>query len=550
MASSGELNTSNGYIKYRIDVSVNSQSLTDNTSNVRVSVFFYRTNAGYTTYGSGTLYCRIDGTLYSAPITTSQKITNSGIYLFDKWLNISHNIDGTKNLTVTAWIELSAPLNSSEQGFTLSLATIPRASQPTLSKSNFEFGETITVFTNRVSNIFTHTVRFWFGNVQEIIATNVIDSISWTVPESLMSQIVAAGSGIGSIYVDTYNGNSYIGTKSASFTADIPSYVAPVINNVFVSEAASGIPERAGYVKSYSKLKVITDAVGVYDSTISLYSVTIDDLVYSGQEITSNVLTTSGIKSVSVTVTDSRGKSTTKTQTIIVNDYATPNIIVFDVSRCNESGTLDEQGEYAKVIYRAEITNLNAANEKHFAVKYKKTSESQYNTYNVSSENYTVSGDIIIPAESGSSYNFVFEATDSFGTVSIAKNLQTAYTIFNVKTNGKGFAFGKVSEKDGLEINMPLYDRFSQIISNGLAEYNAEHEIDPNETSSHLILTETHTPNNEGYFYILTLFFMGKDKLNNKTQIAVPFISSLDQDKRTIYLRQNVSGEWNEWVQI
>ena len=72
------------YIKYKIEVTVNSQSIENNTSNITVKVWFFRTNQGYTTFGSGTCYCSINGTSYSQAVTSSQKITSSPIALFTK----------------------------------------------------------------------------------------------------------------------------------------------------------------------------------------------------------------------------------------------------------------------------------------------------------------------------------------------------------------------------------------------------------------------------------------------------------------------------------
>ena len=95
MATSSAMSTDNVYVKYTITVTQNSQSVTNNTSNVTVSVRFYRTNTGYTTWGTGTVYCKINGTQYSAAVTPSDKITNSGIVLFSKTLNIPHNADGS-----------------------------------------------------------------------------------------------------------------------------------------------------------------------------------------------------------------------------------------------------------------------------------------------------------------------------------------------------------------------------------------------------------------------------------------------------------------------
>ena len=131
MATSGEMSTSNNKIKYTITVTQNSQSVANNTSNVTVSVRFYRTNTAYETYGTGTVYCKINGTTYSAAVTPSQKITYSGIVLFTKTLDISHADNGTKTLTCSAWISHEM-LTSSEQSYSQVLTTIPRISTLTL----------------------------------------------------------------------------------------------------------------------------------------------------------------------------------------------------------------------------------------------------------------------------------------------------------------------------------------------------------------------------------------------------------------------------------
>ena len=98
MGTSGNMPTSNNYVKYTISIYQNSQSVSGNYSNVTVSVRFFRTNTGYSTYGCGTCYCKINGSTYSATVNSSQKITNSGIILFSKTLDIYHNADGSKYL--------------------------------------------------------------------------------------------------------------------------------------------------------------------------------------------------------------------------------------------------------------------------------------------------------------------------------------------------------------------------------------------------------------------------------------------------------------------
>lgn len=123
MATSPDFETSNRYIWYNIDVTQCSQNTSNNTSVVRVRVYVYRRNSGYTTWGPGTVTVTIDNVNYQSPITSSQKITEHGIYIFDKTLTIKHNSDGTKKLPIAASISHSQ-FQSLHHGFTYGLTRI------------------------------------------------------------------------------------------------------------------------------------------------------------------------------------------------------------------------------------------------------------------------------------------------------------------------------------------------------------------------------------------------------------------------------------------
>jgi hypothetical protein len=197
MATSAALNTSNTRVKYTISIKQNSQNVSGNYSNVTVSVRFYRTNTGYTTYGTGTVYCKINGTTYTSDVTPSQKITSSGIVLFSKTLNINHNSDGTKRLTCSAWIKHNAPLTSSEQSYSQTLTTIPRATKHTISPSTVDLGKSIAISLPRASSSFTHKLTWTFGSKSGTISTSATTSSSFTPSLSLAGEIPNSVSGYG-----------------------------------------------------------------------------------------------------------------------------------------------------------------------------------------------------------------------------------------------------------------------------------------------------------------------------------------------------------------
>jgi hypothetical protein len=173
MGTSAEMSTSNTYVKYNISVTQNSQSTSGNYSNVTVSVYFWRTNSGYTTYGTGSVSCKINGTTYSASVTSSQKITNSGITLFSKTLDISHNSDGSKTLTCSAWINLDTPLTSSEQSYSQTLTKIPRAATISDADNFTDEGNPRVWFSNPGGfKLRTCTNRFKYSSLEVFLILN------------------------------------------------------------------------------------------------------------------------------------------------------------------------------------------------------------------------------------------------------------------------------------------------------------------------------------------------------------------------------------------
>ena len=457
MGTSGNMSTSNQYVKYTISISQNSQNISGNYSNVTVSVRFFRTNSGYTTYGSGTCYCKINGTTYSATVSPSQKITDSGINLFSKTLDIYHNNDGTKTLTCSAWIDMNTPLTSSEQSYSQNLSTIPRASKPTLSSSSVTMGNSVTIYTNRASSNFTHSLYYQIGSNSKVsIGTGIGTSKSWTVPLSLANSTPNSTSLSVKLWLETYNGSTYIGANSVSLTANVPSSVVPTINSVNLSEAVSGIYAQFGaYVQGKSKISGSISASGSYSSTISSYSVGINGASYTSSSFTTGFLTTSGSNTCSVTVKDSRGRTKSQSVTFNVIACASPAINSFSVSRCDQDGTPNDEGNCAKCVVSASISSVNNGNTKSFQIKYKKISETEWSIFDLDNTNYTISTTQIIQnIDTESEYNFKTSATDFFSFAEYSHNLSTAYTLVDYNQSGKGMAIGKVSTQNAFEINM------------------------------------------------------------------------------------------------
>lgn len=453
MATSGAMSTTNTYIKYSIECIQNSQNVSANNSSVTVKVRVWRTNSGYTTYGTGTVYCKINGTTYSAAITSGQSITSSGVEIFNKTLTIGHNADGTKTLSMSAWITHDR-FSSSEQAYNQVLSTIPRASSLKLSATTINAGASVTLTITRASSNFVHDAYFTFGKKTYSMGKSLGTSGTYTIPMDCLDQIPNATAGVGTVRLYTLSGGTIIGSADVGVTINVPSSVVPTFSSLSIARVDNGVPSAWGlYVRGKSKATLtINGAAGTYGSTISQY--VIEGGGYSG---TSNTLTTgtlndSGTNTFTATITDSRGRTATKSVTCSVVDYESPKINSFTAVRCTSAGVEDNEGTYVKVTANLTYSSVNSKNTLNAVVAYKTAAGTTW-----SSNTTVTSGTSVIIGGGGistnTSYHFRLTINDSFSSSTITVTVPTASTTMDFKKGGKGVAIGKVAENDGLEVD-------------------------------------------------------------------------------------------------
>ncbi|WP_304427733.1 DUF859 family phage minor structural protein [Romboutsia ilealis] len=456
-AVSSNFPTSNKYIVYWIECIQNSQNIANNISNVTVKVWIKRTNTGYETYGSGTVYCTINGTQYSASLSSSQKFTSTPFCIFSKTLDIGHNSDGTKTLAMSSYISHSK-VTSSSHSYNQTLTNIPRVSTFSLNTSNIILGSTsLTVTINKSSSSFTHKVYYKFGNINVLKYEGSGTSTSFTPNISDCSQIPNSISGTGQIVVETYNGNTKLGQNSANITLTVPDSVKPSFNSLVAELVPNGINTSYGYVQNKSQCKLsISGSVGSYGSNVTNYYISGGGFTGSNSVATTGVLTQSGSITFSAYVTDSRGrKSDTKTVTINVKEYSNPKITEFTAQRCLINGQLDEDGTYAKVYTNYIYSSLSGNNSITANVMYRKTGDSDF----IKCTEKPIQGGAIAIGGGSLDTTFAYEVRlelkDNFTTIGQSVTVATSFVTLDFRKGGKGIAIGKASEKDGLfDINM------------------------------------------------------------------------------------------------
>lgn len=432
------------------------KNIEGNYSLLGVELRASRTNSGYTTYGTGSGYFVINGKKYTFSITSSQKITQNSNTLLGSVSNIKipHDSDGNKNLTIEVYASIpGAGLTLGTTSKTVALDTIPRATTPTFSPGSVSLGESVTIKLLRASSNFTHTLKYKFGEQTGTLVTGAGVSHIWQVPLDFARQIPNSESGNCTITCETYNGNVLIGSKSTLLTLEVPDTMLPIITSINVSETTPGVTEKFGqYLKDISKLQIEVDAEGVYGSSIKSYAISVLDIVYNGASIVTNTLTQAGEIVATITIKDSRGKSFTAEENIVVADYAAPMIKHFTVTRASASGALVHDGTCASCNANFIIAPISNRNSRTYLVEYRRTDEDTWHRA-ISGSLYSFDGTLLSGEILDPNYSYYVRLTvaDYFGSITAEAEVGTSKPIWNARRDKKGFSLGKISEKQGFE---------------------------------------------------------------------------------------------------
>ena len=461
MALSGTVNSS-GYEGRYVQLTWSAtQSVANNNSTIKWELKGAGTGqAGW--YMSGGFYVKIAGNVVCNWSTDTRIKLYNGTSVASGSLTISHNDDGSKSFSVEvqAGIYTYARNCSGSKSFTLD--TIARASQPSCitypnnTQNVGDIGGSFYIHMNKKAN-FKHTVRYAWGNLSGTIATNVVDNVQWTIPLNFANQIPNATSGWGTIYVDTYNGSTKIGTKSCRFDANVPASMKPTIKSASVSvdnSANSVIKEWGLYVAGYSKVKITATADGSYGSTISSFTVSggySTNQSGSSLSYTGGTLTSSGEKSFSVVAKDSRSRSSDSKSAgkITVYAYSKPSISAFTVQRSSSGAK--------KVVVNANWTfsSVNSKNATIGTLYYKESTSSAWTTYGEVSKGESVTLNVDFAEEH--SYNFKLIVKDTVGnSAQIESFISTIDVLLDFRAGGKGLGIGKIAESDSMEVNMDV----------------------------------------------------------------------------------------------
>lgn len=460
MALSGSFNTS-GYDGRHWHFSwTATQNVGANTSTISYKVEAAGGNAGWymcgpckvvvagkTVYNNTGRWKQYKGTLHSGTITVRHN--NNGTASFSASISsaIYYYADGTGNGSKT-W----------------SLNTIPRASQPSVNTwpdtvSSVNIGDSITIHMNKKAS-FTHKVTATFGNKTEVVTNSCVDNVVWNgfTLAKFAGQIPNATSGTLTFTVDTMNGSKKIGTKTVSVTANIPSTVVPSCS---ISSLTNTNNSFGCYAKLLSGVKVKPTAAGVYGSTIRTLKISVTDMndktASSGTEYTFDPFQKIGSKKITVSATDSRGRSAITSMSITVVDYSFPTARI-SASRGTGSTTnnfvADDTGDHAKISSIGSVSGISG-NTITPILQYKVASQTAWTNIPVSASSTSFNDTCIISVSDTQAYDIRLIVRDKAGREAIATmTLSNGFATMDYKAGGDGIAFGKTANRAGIDCAM------------------------------------------------------------------------------------------------
>lgn len=470
----------NGHYHLYMTITQNKRDASTNQSNVTVKMYAQSDSSSYGAYNLDASGNTVKMTVNGKQVvnkTMAMDFRNKATVQLASWTGaISHGNDGSKKLDCSGSFSISGSsyLSGGSVSCSIQLESIPRATKPTLSSSSVTLGNAVTINISPAVSSWTHNIYYRIGTGNWTrFATGVKSNYSWTVPLSIANSYPSSTNGTITIGLNTYNGSTQIGgTQTVNLNISIPASIAPSVSSVSVAETTGGLSSY-GYVQYKSKLKIVASVSGSYSSSIKSYNYYIGSQSYSSLSNTYTMgeeVRDSGNVTITVEVTDSRGRTAKNTASISVLPYSIPQIWQMDCTRCGDaSGSYNTNGGFLKVTMGFSIATLNNKNGASYKLEYSLLGANSWSTlasgstYNYS-DSYVSSSAIL---NSANSYNIRLTVADDFTNTVFVKDVSTVTTLMSYIVKKFAFAIGKAAEKSNtFEVALEtVFNRYASFMS-------------------------------------------------------------------------------------
>jgi len=481
-----------GYNLYRFYLSwqLSSQDISGNSSNIKWQAGVEIDNNGYLGSNSTKINSiHINGGS-SVGSGTWSGLSGNGKHQLksgSKW--VDHNSDGTKtiSLDISGWFIDDGNFSGSGS---YTLPTIPRNSQVTTNDSgHYDLGTALTIYTNRKSSSFTHTITLRMDNSSGAVLqtiNSVGSSVVWTPTSSqittMQNHIPTANSL--KLYIDQYN-NQVKAHSNVTVTAYLRD-ASPTFDTFTYKDSNTTVTAITGndqvLVKGQSTLEVdipATDKMtAIKGASEDHYAIAYDGssqlVAYDAVNTVSasfSAPATIGTRTIQVTAYDSRNNATKASQDVIVYDYAAPTITT-TLTRENNFGTdttVHIEGTYTPLVIGG--ANKNSLTTGTLQYRYQEDLGTWGSWTTVAFTADTVNGaysvtDFVVALDNTKKYNFEFHISDKFGQVTTTNSVDVGTPIMFVGQNNGAASVGinKMPENGALDVAGDVYSNGSKLI--------------------------------------------------------------------------------------
>ena len=364
-------------------------------------------------------------------------------YYFDGWTTSPANLISNNAFTMPA------------QNVSVTAKYLKR-STATVDKKDLTGGGTVKLTISPDKAAYSHKYKLSFGTNMETSLTSVAAGttiVNIPVPAAWSNYLTnAATKSGGTLIVETYSGNTKIGTYTITgFTYTVQADAVPDVGTILTSIARTigGVTyANIGDIYTQGKcgVRVQVNPSGVLSSTITKIEISLSGLYgtayaatvnNTSADWTSGLLINAGTVTVTVKVTDSRGRTATETEEITVAAYMKPSGTL-QVRRVDSEGNDDNLGQYARYAQTNSYTDIGTNS---LTVKLK--------SQNVEESSPPAEGNLL-PGQRQlfnrtTEYQIQLILQDAFETVTITTKLPTAQFFFFVSGDGEHVAIGKAT---------------------------------------------------------------------------------------------------------
>lgn len=376
--------------------------------------------------------------------------------------NVAHDADGNLSLKIS----ISAASGYSKFAMTNNNTTSVNCALPSgtyyiaLHKSllsseittitdNISTGSTFAMSVNRFNDNYWHKLKLSYGDTELLVTEPFEGSTSFEVPRTWMEYDTTKASIEFNAQLITYTDGTCeteVGLpRDAVVTVTADAEMKPLIV-ADISAENTAVSFTTKFVQGYSKLKasIAADTGNCAGATIAGYSVTVEGTVTESEnaELTSsNVFLISGNSTVTITATDTRGRSDSVQKAVSVYGYNIPGISIKECVRCDSAGNPTEDGMCFAVTIAKAYSTIGGDNSAVATVGI------GGHSYTLEDNTRTVVGTpgIFSPDQA---YEITARIVDLVGNSSSQKKkIPTRIWAMHFKDGGDGVAFGKACEK-------------------------------------------------------------------------------------------------------